>query len=164
MRELLVTQNVTVDGVVETTDDWFPVAGSDPDLDAVLAAQRDASDAILLGRGTFESMRDYWSPKTEDTTGSTDHLNRVQKYVVSSTPIDPQWANTTILARPQGSVAEESKTAPYTAIVCTESIAVCRQVLSEGLVHEIRLFVYPYARGHVGAFSIGHLRCGSSSS
>ena len=80
----MITQNITVDGVVEATDDWFGRAGSDPETDAALAAQRDASDGFLVGRITFEGMRDYWGPKTDDTTGVTAHLNAVQKFVVLS--------------------------------------------------------------------------------
>jgi dihydrofolate reductase len=96
VRKLVITQNITIDGVIEATDDWFTQAGSDPELDAALAAQRDASDGFLVGRVTFESMRDYWGPKTDDTTGVTDHLNQVAKYVVSTTLKEPGWVNSTV--------------------------------------------------------------------
>jgi hypothetical protein len=55
---------------------------------------------------TFEQMRGYWPLQTDDTTGISDYLNRVSKYVVSSTLQDPQWAHTTVL---DGTLADESQ-------------------------------------------------------
>lgn len=150
MRDLVITQNCTVDGVVEATDDWFARMGEQdtPDLDAALAAQRDASDGFLTGRRTFEAMRDFWGPRTDDETGVTEHLNRVAKYVVSSTLTDPGWANTEVLSGPLADAVRAVKERPGGDIVCTGSISLSRALLREGLVDEVRLFTYPYARGH----------------
>lgn len=148
MRKLVITQNITVDGVIEATDDWFMQAGNDPELDAVLAAQRDASDGFLVGRVTFEGMRDYWGPKTDDTTGVTDHLNNVAKYVVSSTLKDPDWANSTVLSGPLTEEVRQIKQMNGSDIVCTGSITLCRSLIAADLVDEYRLFQYPFARGH----------------
>ena len=43
----------------------------------------EAADAILVGRVTFVEMRGFWPHQTDDTTGVSDYLNRVSKYVVS---------------------------------------------------------------------------------
>jgi dihydrofolate reductase len=160
VRKLVITQNITIDGVIEATDDWFTQAGSDPDLDAALAAQRDASDGFLVGRVTFEGMRDYWGPKTDDTTGVTDHLNQVAKYVVSTTLKEPGWANSTVLSGPLVDEVTRIKETIGSDIVCTGSITLCRSLIASSLVDEYRLFVYPYVRGHGerlfdGAPSIG---------
>jgi len=93
--QLVVTQNITLDGVIEMIGDWFDPAGGEDgvdnsDLVAVLRRQMEAEDALLLGRNTFESFRGYWPQQTDDTTGITDHLNEVQMYVVSSTLRDPE--------------------------------------------------------------------------
>lgn len=53
--------------------------------------------ALLLGRVTFEQMRGYWPLQTDDTTGITDYLNGVSKYMVSSTLQDPAWERTAVL-------------------------------------------------------------------
>ena len=61
MRDLIVTENITLDGVIEATG-WFdPAAGRDDlsDVETALEAQREAADALLLGRVTFESTRGY---------------------------------------------------------------------------------------------------------
>lgn len=149
-RDLVITQNITLDGVVEAADDWFGIAGREgsDDLDAVLAAQRDASDGFLAGRGTFESMREFWGPQTDDPTGVTDHLNRVHKYVLSTTLGDPGWEPTTVL-RDLGDV-RAIKDTDGGDIVCTGSTTVCRALAAAGLVDEYRLFVFPYARGSGG--------------
>ncbi|OZC49003.1 dihydrofolate reductase [Rhodococcus sp. WWJCD1] len=148
MRTLVITQNITVDGVIEATDDWFAQAGHDAEIDAALAAQRDMSDGFLVGRVTFEGMRDYWGPKTDDTTGVTDHLNRVAKYVVSSTLKDPGWVNSTVLSGPLTEEITRLKELDGSDIVCTGSITLCRSLIAADLVDEYRLFQYPYARGH----------------
>ena len=98
-------------------------------------------EALLLGRRTFEEMRGYWPHQTDDTTGITDHLNRVQKYVVSSTLDDPEWENTTVLRGIDEVRALEG------AIGLTGSIALAHQLIEAGLVDGYRLFVYPVVLG-----------------
>lgn len=149
--KLVVTQNITLDGVIEMTGDWFDPAGGEDDdnsdLVAVMREHMEAEEAVLLGRDTFESFRGYWPQQTDDTTGVTDHLNEVQKYVVSSTLADPQWKNTTVLG---GSLEDEVralKGRPGKEIVVTGSISVTRALVSAGQVDEYRLFVYPVVLG-----------------
>lgn len=150
--QLVVTQNITLDGVIEMIGDWFdPTGGEDgvdsSDLVAVLRQQMEAEDALLLGRNTFESFRGYWPRQTDDTTGITDHLNEVQKYVVSSTVHDPEWENTTVM---RGALEEEVralKARPGKEIGVTGSISVVRDLISTGLVDEYRLFVFPVVLG-----------------
>ena len=91
MKKLVVTENITLDGVIEATGDWFSVAGGDDtsDINATLRRQMEAEDALLLGRNTFKSFRGYWPAQTDDTTGVTAHLNQVSKYVMSGTLDDP---------------------------------------------------------------------------
>ena len=87
MRDLIVTQNITLDGVIEATEGWFAPAGGEDDVsdvEAALRKQREAADALLLGRVTFEQMRGYWPLQTDDTTGITGYLNDVSKYVLST--------------------------------------------------------------------------------
>ena len=80
MRDRIITENITLDGVIDAAEGWFAPAG-DEDLDesdliAALTAQRDAADAFLVGRTTFEQMRGYWPQQTDDTTGISEYLNR----------------------------------------------------------------------------------------
>jgi dihydrofolate reductase len=98
MRKLVVTENMTLDGSIEMLDDWFDPQIQDDDLVEESHRQDAEADALLVGRQTFEDFRGYWPAQADDTTGVTDYLNKVAKYVVSSTLDDPQWANSTVLS------------------------------------------------------------------
>jgi len=152
MRDLIVTENITLDGVIEMTDGWFNPAGDaevdQSDLEAALREQREAADAFLVGRVTFEQMRGYWPQRTDDATGISDYLNTVSKYVVSKTLHDPGWEPTTVL---RGALRDEIralKSAQGKDIVTTGSITLVRELIAASLVDEYRLFVYPVVLGH----------------
>ncbi|WP_188194115.1 dihydrofolate reductase family protein [Nonomuraea sp. SYSU D8015] len=150
MRDLIVTENITLDGVIDGTGDWFNLA-DDPtadqaDLVAALREQSEASDAFLLGRVTFEDMRAYWPHVKDDPSGIGDYLNKVSKYVVSRTMRDPRWKPSTVLAGLDEIRALKSQTGKD--IVTTGSITLVRALIAAGLVDEYRLFVYPVVLGH----------------
>jgi dihydrofolate reductase len=151
MRDLVVTENLTLDGVIDASAGWFSVAdepGVDQsDLVAALRAQSEAADAVLFGRVTFEEMRGYWPQQTDDTTGVTDYLNRVAKYVVSTTLDDPRWQHTTVLRGPFQDEIRALKSKPGKDIVTTGSSTLVHALIAAGLVDEYRLFVYPVVLG-----------------
>lgn len=152
-RRLIITQNITLDGVVENHGGWFdPTEDSarGRKLAAVTAELAGASDGFLVGRATFEEMRGFWPQQRNDQTGVTDHLNRVAKYVVSSGLDDPSWAGTTIL-RGGDALSDEIgrlTEAPGRDIVLTGSITLAGHLFRQNLVDEVRLFVYPVVLGH----------------
>jgi dihydrofolate reductase len=148
MRDLIVTENITLDGVIEATDGWFgPASGEDDlsDLETALRKQREGADALLLGRVTFEQMRGYWPLQTDDKTGITDYLNGVSKYVVSSTLQDPEWERTAVLRSVDDIGPLKSEAGGE--IVTTGSIRLVRALIAVGLVDEYRLFTYPIVLG-----------------
>jgi dihydrofolate reductase len=151
VRDLIVTENITLDGVIEATEGWFAPAGDDDvdqsDLIAALTEQREAADAFLVGRTTFEQMRGYWPQQTDDTTGVSEYLNRVSKYVVSRTLQDPGWEPTTVLRGPLTEKIQALKSAPGADIVVTGSMTLVHALIAAGLVDEYRLFVYPVVLG-----------------
>lgn len=147
MRKLVITQNVTVDGAIEMLDDWFDPQRADDDLLAESRRQDSQADALLLGRQTFQDFRGYWPSQTEDPTGVTDYLNRVAKYVVSSTMTDPGWQNSTVLSGDAVDEAAKLKSQEGKDIVLTGSITLAHTLIAAGLVDEYRLFVYPAVQG-----------------
>ncbi|WP_037314021.1 dihydrofolate reductase family protein [Amycolatopsis orientalis] len=152
MRKLIVTENSTIDGVIELAGGWFSPGDTDPDVDmsdvlAALEQQRNAADALLLGRVSFEDMRGYWPKRADDTTGISAYLDSVSKYVVSSTLTEPEWENTTVLSGGLRTEIEALKAADGKDIVTTGSISLVRSLIAEGLVDEYRLFVYPVVAG-----------------
>jgi dihydrofolate reductase len=151
MRRLIITENITVDGVIDLSGGWFaPSTSAEDDADqlAVLRQQDETADGLLLGRQTFEDFRGYWPLQSDDQTGITAYLNQVEKYVLSATLTDPGWENTTVL---RGDLVEEVrrlKDADGMDIVCTGSVSVATTLVGTGLVDEYRLFVYPVVMGH----------------
>jgi dihydrofolate reductase len=151
VRTLVITQNITVDGSIEMLGDWFDPQGQakeeNSDLLDELHHQDSEADGFLVGRRTFEALRAYWRDLSDDPTGISDYLNRVQKYVVSSTIIDPQWQNSTVLSGDPLEEVRGLKARPGRDIVVTGSITLCHTLIEAGLVDEYRLFFYPAVQG-----------------
>jgi dihydrofolate reductase len=150
MRNLVVTENMTVDGVIDMAAGWFDPLAEDidqSDITMAITEHREAADALLVGRNTFEAFRGFWPNQTDDPTGISDYLNAVNKYVVSSTLSDPGWENTTVL---RGDIIEEVqalKAAGGRDIVATGSVQLVHALIAAGLVDEYRLFVFPVVVG-----------------
>lgn len=152
MRDLIVTENITLDGVIEATGGWFDPANSDSEVDLsdqleALREQCEAADAFLVGRSTFEDMRGYWPHQVDDPTGISDYLDNVAKYVVSTTLQDPQWDRSTVLSGPLKDEISALKAQPGKDIVTTGSISLVHALIAADLVDEYRLFVYPTVLG-----------------
>lgn len=151
MRIVAITQNMTVDGSVELLGDWFtpqPRPGVDlSDHLEELHRQDQESDAMLLGRRTFEDFRGYWPQQQDDPTGIATYLDEVDKYVVSATLTDPRWKNTTVLDGDLVADVRRLKAGAGKDIVVTGSITLCHALIEAALVDEFRLFVYPVVQG-----------------
>jgi dihydrofolate reductase len=151
-RDLVVTENITLDGVIDATAGWFSPAGGEDgsdqsDVEEALREQMSAADALLLGRITFEQMRGYWPLQTDDTTGISEYLDSVSKYVLSGSLRDPQWQNTTVLSGAPDEEVRALKSSPGSDVVVTGSITVVHGLINAALVDEYRLFVYPVVLG-----------------
>lgn len=148
MRRLVVTENMTVDGVIDLAAGWFDPLPKDvdrSDINAANAEHRETADALLVGRNTFEAFRGFWPNQTDDPTGVSSYLNAVQKYVVSSTLDDPGWENTTVLRGDLVAEVQELKAAEGREIVATGSVQLVHALIAADLVDEYRLFVFPVA-------------------
>jgi dihydrofolate reductase len=150
MRTLVVTENITLDGVIDMSGGWFDPLAEDvdqSDIAEVTAEHSRAADALLVGRNTFEAFREFWPKQTDDPTGVSDYLNSVQKYVVSSTMTEPGWSHSTVLRGPLVDEVRALKQRPGRDIVATGSIRLVRALVAAGLVDEFRLFVFPVVVG-----------------
>jgi dihydrofolate reductase len=131
--------------------DWFdPRRQADvnnADLLQELHRQDNQADGFLVGRRTFEALRGYWPKQTDDPTGIGDYLNRVQKYIVSSTMADPGWENSEVLSGDPVEAVRALKGQAGQDIVVTGSITLCHALIDADLVDEYRLFVYPLVQG-----------------
>ncbi len=82
MRRVIATELVSVDGVMESPEEWaFPY--SNDEMEQANAAGMAASDAMLLGRVTYEALAAYW-PNQPGGTSMVDYINSVPKFVVST--------------------------------------------------------------------------------
>jgi dihydrofolate reductase len=147
MRDLIVVENSTVDGVIELLGDWFDPTAESADIQELVRTHMVESDALLLGRITYNDFKGFWPLQQDDQTGNTAYLNQTEKYVVSSTMQESDWENTTILAGPVEEEIQRIKALPGKAITVTGSITLVRALIAAGLVDEYRLFVYPVISG-----------------
>jgi dihydrofolate reductase len=85
--------------------------------------------------------------QTDDTTGNTDHLNHIPKYVVSSSLREPGWENTTVLRGDPVGEVRALKDAPGDDLGVVGSITLVHDLIAAQLVDEYRLFVYPVVIG-----------------
>ncbi len=154
MGRIVVTEFVSLDGVVEAPGGgedfkhggWsFEIARGD-EGDKFKLDETMASEALLLGRVTYEGFAAAWPSRT-DEAGFADKFNSMPKYVVSSTLEDPEWNNSTVL---KGDVAEEVaklKTEHDGDIVVHGSPQLVQTLLEHDLVDELRLMVFPVVLG-----------------
>ena len=154
MGRIVVTEFVSLDGVVEAPgggegfkyDGWsFEIDRGDEGnkfkLDETLA-----SEALLLGRVTYEGFAKAWPSRT-DEAGFADKFNSMPKYVVSSTLENPEWNNSTVL---KGDVVEEVsklKQEQDGDIVVHGSPQLVQTLVEHDLVDELRLMVFPVVLG-----------------
>jgi dihydrofolate reductase len=152
MRRIVVTEFVTLDGVMEdpggaenfSRGGWVFQFDRGADCDQHKVDELMAADALLLGRRTFEGFAAAWPGQTGDFA---DKINAVKKIVVSSTLEDPAWSPTTVI---RGDVARElgaMKDGPGGDILVAGSGHLVRTLLADGLVDELRLMVFPIVLG-----------------
>ena len=93
MRKIVVYELVSLDGVAEDPDSFL--ADWDDAMDAHLAAVIATQDAVILGRRSYTEWAQFW-PSSQIQPFAT-FINGVTKYVATSTPLDRDWANATVL-------------------------------------------------------------------
>ena len=84
MRKVVAVELVSVDGVMEKPEEWSFSYSNDEMAEANAAGMVD-SDAMLLGRVTYEEFASYWPYQNSADQAFTDYLNNTPKYVVSTT-------------------------------------------------------------------------------
>jgi dihydrofolate reductase len=146
MRRVGAWELVSLDGVMERPEEWA-FSYSDDEMGEASASGIAASDALLLGRVTYEHLAAYW-PNQPGGEPMVDYINSVPKYVVSGTLEEPlAWNNSTIIS---GNVAEEIarlKRQPGKDITILGSGTLVRSLLRDGLLDELTLMVHPVVLG-----------------
>jgi dihydrofolate reductase len=143
MRKLKAWLYVTLDCVVEAPENWVM---PDEEMFAEQTADYSASDALLLGRRTYEIFAASWPQRGSDVPNA-DWMNTTQKYVASSTLKSPEWQNTTVLTGDVGTEVSRLKREDGGTITVNGSATLLRSLLSAGLVDELRLLLHPVVLG-----------------
>ena len=153
MAKLVVSQFMTVDGVVEDPGGsekferggWAFQFERGPEGDKFKLDELMASDALLLGRTTYEGFAEAWPSREGEFA---DKFNEMRKYVVSSTLSDPDWNNSQVIS-PDNLAAEVAriKDEHDGDILVNGSVQLVQALTELGLVDEYRLMVFPIVLG-----------------
>jgi dihydrofolate reductase len=152
MGRIVVTEFISLDGVIEDpggSEDfkhggWSFEIDRGEEGDQFKLDETMSSDALLLGRKTYEGFADSWPSRDGEFA---DKFNNMPKYVVSSTLKDPEWTNSTVLG---GDLAEEVSRLRQEVdgdIVVHGSAQLVQALVEDGLVDELRLMVFPVVLG-----------------
>jgi dihydrofolate reductase len=153
LGKLVVSENVTLDGVVEDPagaegferGGWVGRIGEGRDEAAkILLEEALRAEAQLFGRRTFEFLAARWPSRSG---AFADRFNEMPKYVVSSTLKDPGWNNSTVLGGDVVHEVSRLKEELAGEIVVAGSIRLVRTLLENDLVDELRLMIYPVLLG-----------------
>ncbi|RKS80147.1 dihydrofolate reductase [Motilibacter peucedani] len=146
MGEIAVHEFISLDGVVEDPR-WTFEFGFDPEMGDTLAAVTSASNAILLGRTTFEMFAPAWSGRTAADDPGAPFFNDTPKYVVGSQAPSVEWSRSTLLGAYDPARIQALKDETEGGIYVSGSPTLVRALLADGLVDTLHLFVYPVALG-----------------
>ena len=152
MGRIVVTEFVSLDGVMEDPGGaegfkyggWTFEIGRGDEGDKFKLDETMASDALLLGRRTYEGFAEAWPSRTGEFA---EKFNNMPKYVVSSTLRDPQWTNTTVLDGDLGESVAKARDAHDADVVVHGSGQLVQGLLEHDLVDELRLMVFPVVLG-----------------
>jgi dihydrofolate reductase len=154
MGKIVVSENVTLDGVVQdpagaegfARGGWVGRIGERGREEAakVLLDEALGAEAQLFGRRTYEFLAARWPSRSG---AFADRFNEMPKYVVSSTLKDPAWNNSTVLAGDVVQEVSKLKEKLDGEIVVAGSIRLVRTLMENDLVDKLRLMIYPVVLG-----------------
>jgi dihydrofolate reductase len=143
MRKLVESTFMTLDGVISSPEKWSPPYWDDEHV-SYASGLLFGSDALLLGRVTYEVFAEAWPSRSGDDY--TDRINRMPKYVASNTLQATKWNATRI----EGDVAEEVaklKQQPGQSILKFGTGEVDRTLMRHDLVDEFHFWLFPVTLG-----------------
>jgi dihydrofolate reductase len=144
MRKLKLAMYVSLDGVVEDPS-WTGPYWND-ELSDLQAEYLYASDALVLGRVTYEGFAAAW-PGMEESTGEFGKkMNSMPKFVASRTLDGGEW-NASIMKGDLATEVRKLKEQPGNDLLIYGSSDIVDQLTNDGLIDEYRLMVHPVVVG-----------------
>lgn len=144
MRKIIVTEFLSLDGVMENPMWTFPYWGDD--IAQFKAEETTPNDVLLIGRVTYEGFAAAWPERTDEASGGV-YFNGVRKYVVSNTLEKAEWNNSHII---RGDILAELtrlKAEDGENLVVHGSRTLVQWLMQHNLVDVYRLLVYPVVLG-----------------
>src|SRR5438270_7564165 len=152
MRKVIVSEYVTLDGVMEDPGgaEGFKHGGWSFGFGGAEQQQYKfeelfASDALLLGRRTYEGFAAAW-PNMPGTGAYGERMNSLPKYVVSTTLSEVDW-NASLIKGPLVEEIAQLKQQPGQDVLVFGSGELVNQLTQQDLVDEYRLMVFPVVLG-----------------
>jgi dihydrofolate reductase len=147
MRKVVAAEFLSLDGVMESPDQWhFPYFNDE--MGQAVSEGFESSDAMLMGRVLYEEWAAFWPNQDPEENPVAEHMNGLRKYVVSTTLQEPlEWNNASLIG---GDVAEEISQLKQQLgkdIVISGSGALVRSLLDYGVLDELKLMVHPIVVG-----------------
>jgi dihydrofolate reductase len=152
MGKIVITEFISIDGVVEDpggSEDfeyggWSFEFSRGEEGDKFKLDETAASDALLLGRVTYEGFADAWPSREGEFA---DKFNNMPKYVVSSTLTDPEWTNSTVVEGDLEEAVAKLREEHDGDVVVHGSAQLAHALIDKDLVDELRLMVFPVVLG-----------------
>lgn len=152
MRKIVNSTFVTLDGVINHMQHWhFDFV--DADMDSFAMEQLEASDALLMGRNTYDVYAAAWPGRDG---AYPNRINTIRKYVVSHTLTEPAWNNTQVLSGDLAEQVSALKAAPGADILMHGFGPVAKTLLGAGLLDEVHLWFHPSFVGVGDATDVLH--------
>ncbi|MEO8610357.1 MAG: dihydrofolate reductase family protein [Chloroflexota bacterium] len=148
MRKIVVSEFISLDGVVEAPETWhFPYI--DDEAQGYTNANIAANTSLLLGRVTYDIFSSYWpnAPETDADDDIAKNLNNTPKFVVSNTLKKVDWKNTTIISGDVAAGVAKAKQEGDGIMGVTGSVTLVQTLLGAGLVDELQLMIHPIVVG-----------------
>ena len=142
---LVATEYLSLDGVFEEPGEWSGPFFNDEAAQFKLS-ELQASDALLLGRNTYEGFAAAW-PSMTDEAGFSDKMNTMPKYVVSSSLDKLEWPGSRLV---KGDLAEEIrklKQEPGQDLLLSGSAQLFNALMQENLIDLYRFMLHPIVLG-----------------
>jgi len=145
MRKLVVTEFLSLDGVMQAPEKWTFRFWND-DLAKFKRDELFASDAHLLGRVTYEIFAGAWPSRT-DEEGFADRMNSLPKYVVSTTLKKAEWKNSHLIRENVAAEISKLKHQPGQDILVAGSATLVQTLIQDDLIDEYHFLVFPIVLG-----------------
>ena len=142
MRKMVVGMLLSLDGVAEAPDRFF---GWDDAIDAKTAALIATQDAVIFGRRCYTEWADFWPGSQIEPFAA--FINGVAKYVATSTPLDRDWANATVVDGGLVEFVRDLKRQGGGDVGVHGSISVAQALLAADVVDELSLVIGPMMAG-----------------